>query len=82
MLRLKESVFFPPSLVKIAFFFFNIISPLIQALQELLLQRREELIAAKVCAETQQSEADLLREELQIQQEQNAQIVLEMQQLQ
>lgn len=54
----------------------------VEALQELLLQRHEELIAAKVCAETQQSEADLLREELQLQQGQNAQMLSDIQQLQ
>ncbi|XP_026280859.1 rab GTPase-binding effector protein 1 isoform X1 [Frankliniella occidentalis] len=54
----------------------------VEALQVLLLQRHEDLIAAKVCAETQQIEADLLREELQIQQKQNAILMSDNQQYQ
>ena len=54
----------------------------VEELQELLLRRHEELIAAKVCAETQQTEADLLRDELQMQQVQNSQLVQDLQQLQ
>ncbi|KAK3910493.1 Rab GTPase-binding effector protein 1 [Frankliniella fusca] len=54
----------------------------VEALQVLLLQRHEDLIAAKVCAETQQSEADLLREELQLQQKQNAILMSDNQQYQ
>ena len=51
-------------------------------MQELLLQRHEELISAKVCAETQQSEADLLREELQLLQNDSVRLEQEKQQLQ
>lgn len=54
----------------------------VEALQELLLQRHEELISAKVCAETQQSEADLLREELQLLQNDSVRLEQEKQQLQ
>ncbi|XP_034256321.1 rab GTPase-binding effector protein 1 isoform X2 [Thrips palmi] len=54
----------------------------VEALQELLLQRHEELISAKVCAETQQSEADLLREELQLLQNDSVRLEQEKQHLQ